>query len=237
MGHPPAFVALAVDSLGKNKLSLSALRPPARPAETYHLKHAGATYEYRPSGAPSRTTPGWTFEFSARQMHLRSHFAGGNPPPPVVLSFNSYLNHATLLGHINDDGGVRLPALLHLPDQGTFRINASPANGLTLGSDALRHSESPSPGRPPSGQEGDYVKVTFPAASAGNPDIDYTLKIVAVYPGPRELARDSHFDGFRRNWLNIFQLNPQLRALANNSSSDACAFTLFEYSIRRKVAS
>ena len=103
----PAFVALAVDSLGKNKLSLSALRPPARPAETYHLKHVGATYEYRPSGAPSRTTPGWTFEFSARQMHLRSHFAGGNPPPPVVLSFNSYLNHATLLGHINDDGGVR----------------------------------------------------------------------------------------------------------------------------------
>jgi len=74
------------------------------------------------------------------------------------------------------------------------------------------------------------VKVTFPAASAGMPDIDYTLEVVAIYPGPPELARDSRFDGFRRNWLNIFQLNPRLRVLANHAASDPCAFTVFEYS-------
>jgi hypothetical protein len=228
--NQPTFLALAVDSLGKNKLSLSALRPPAEPGEAYQLNHVGSRYEYRPSGTPNQTPPTWTFEFSARQIRLRSHFAGGNPPPPFELSFNSYLNHATLLGHINDDGSIRLPALLHLPDLGTFRIAASPAKGSTLGYDALRHSESPSPGKPPSASEGDYVKVTFPAASVGTPDIDYTLEVVAIYPGSPELERDSRFDGFRRSWLNIFQLNPQLRALANNSSSDACAFTLFEYS-------
>ena len=226
----PAFVALAVDSLGKNKLSVSALRPPVGVAETYQLNQVGSTYEYRPLGTPNRIPPEWTFEFSPRQIRLHAHFAGGNPPPPFVLSFNSYLNHATLLGHIDNDGSVRLPALLHLPDLGTFRITASGAKGLTLGYDALRHSESPSPGQPPSAAEGDYVKVTFPAASASTADIDYTLEIVAIYPGSPELARDSRFDGFRRNWLNIFQLNPEIRALANNSSSDACAFTLFEYS-------
>jgi Bacterial alpha-L-rhamnosidase 6 hairpin glycosidase domain len=226
----PAFVALAVDSLGKNKLSVSALRPPARPEGMYQLSHAGSKYEYRPSGTPTRTPAQWTFEFSDRQIRLHSHFAGGNPPPPFVLSFNSYLNHVTLLGHINNDGSVRLPALLHLPDLGTFRITAIPSEGLTLGYDALRHSESPSPNSPPSAREGDYVKVTFSPASASRPDIDYTLEVVAIYPGPPELARDPRFDGFRRNWLSIFQLNPQLRALANNSSSDACAFTLFEYS-------
>ena len=226
----PAFVALTVDSLGKNKLRLSALRPPARPEGTYELHRAGSTFEYRPSGTRTPTPPGWTFEFSARQMHLRSHFAGGNPPPPLVLNFNSYLNHATLLGFINDDGSVRLPALLHLPDQGTFRITSSPAKGMALGYDALRHSEDPSPSRPSSKQEGDYVKVTFSAASAGMPDIDYTLEVVAIYPGPPELAGDSRFDGFRRNWLNIFQLNPRLRVLANHAASDPCAFTVFEYS-------
>jgi hypothetical protein len=163
-------------------------------------------------------------------MHLRSHFAGGNPPPPLVLNFNPYLNHATLLGLINDDGSVRLPALLHLPDQGTFRITSSPAQGLALGYDALRHADNPSPSKPTSKQAEDYVKVTFPAASAGMPDIDYTLEVVAIYPGPPELARDSRFDGFRRNWLNIFQLNPRLRVLANHAASDPCAFTVFEYS-------
>ncbi|MGA2658143.1 MAG: hypothetical protein ABSH34_11565 [Verrucomicrobiota bacterium] len=30
--------------------------------------------------------------------------------------------------------------------------------------------------------------------------------------------------------LNMFQVNPRLQMLANNASSDACSFTLFEYS-------
>ena len=38
------------------------------------------------------------------------------------------------------------------------------------------------------------------------------------------------YDGFRRDWLNIFQVNPRLQMLANNASSDPCAFTLYEYS-------
>jgi hypothetical protein len=62
------------------------------------------------------------------------------------------------------------------------------------------------------------------------PQLDYTLEVVAIHPGSPELVRDPRFDGFRRNWLNIFQLNPRLRVLANHAASDACAFTLFEYS-------
>jgi hypothetical protein len=226
----PALVTLAVDSLGKNKLSASSLRPPAKPDTTYELSRSGSKYEYRPSGLPARSAPAWTFRFSARQIHLHSHFSAGNPPPPLVLNFNYYLNHATLLGHINDDGSVPLPALLHLPDLGTFRITSGSTKSLALGYDALRHSGSPSPNSPPSEKEGDYVKVTFPAATGGTPDIKYTMEVVAIYPGSPALARDARFDGFRRNWLNIFQLNPRLRTLANNASSDPCAFTLYEYS-------
>jgi hypothetical protein len=218
----PAFVALSVDSLGKSKLSVNPLRPPAKADIAYELRQLGTAYEYRRSGMPPGTPPAWAFELAARQIRLRSRFVAGSPPPPLVLNFNPHLNHATLLGLINEDGSVRLPALLHLPDLGTLRITSSVGQKLALGYDALRYVEPE--------QANDYVRVTFPAASAAMPQVDYNLEVVAIHPGSPELARDARFDGFRRNWLNIFQLNPRLRVLANHAASDPCAFTVFEYS-------
>ena len=218
----PAFVALAVDSLGKNKLGVNALRPPAKQGKAYELTRTGDRFEYRPVGAPAGAPPTWSFEFSARRMHLHSSYSGENPPPPLVLNFNPHSNHATLLGLMNDDGSVRLPALLHLPDQGTFQVTSGGGQGLALGYDALRYDEQR--------QADDYVRVTFPAAFAALPQIDYTLQVVTIYPPSPQFERDSRFDGFRRNWLNIFQLNPRLRVLANHAASDPCAFTVFEYS-------
>jgi hypothetical protein len=222
----PGLVALAVDSLGKNKLSVSPLRPPGKAERAYQLRREGNRFEYDAPGASVDAPPAWTFDFSPRQIHLRSRFSEGNPPLPITLDFDSRVNHATLLGLINADGSVRLPAILHLPDLGTFRIASTPATGQALGYDAYRnrgaHDE-------PLGNN-DFVKVTFPAASPTTRQVDYTLDVVEVHPGPRDFARDPRFDGFRRNWLNIFQLNPRLRVLANHASSDPCAFTLFEYS-------
>jgi len=42
---------------------------------------------------------------------------------------------------MNDDGSVRLPALLHLPDQGTPRITTNTANSPAFAYDARRFSE------------------------------------------------------------------------------------------------
>jgi len=222
----PALVALAVDSLGKNKLSVNPLRPPGKAERAYQLWGGGNRFEYRALGESPAAPPAWTFEFSPRQIRLRSRFAEGNPPPPLTLNFDSRVNHATLLGLIQADGSVRLPALLHLPDLGTLRIECTPGTGQALGYDAYRNR---GPHDEPLG-DNDFVKVTFPAASATARQIDYTLDVVEIHPTPRELARDPRIDGFRRNWLNIFQLNPRLRVLANHASSDPCAFTLFEYS-------
>jgi hypothetical protein len=222
----PALVSLAVDSLGKNKLSVNPLRPPAKVGTAYGVRHVGSSFEYRQAAASPGAPPAWTFEFSERQIHLRSHFAGGNPPPPLVLNFNSRINHATLLGIINADSSVRLPAILHLPDLGTFRITAAAGTKPVLGYDALCVRGGQARGL----KENNYVKVTFAAASAGTPDVGYNLEVVAIYPGSPAVASDPRFDGFRRNWLNIFQLSPRLRVLANHAASDPCAFTLYEYS-------
>src|ERR1019366_10466907 len=43
----PALVSLAVDSLGKNKLSANPLRPPAKAEAPYQVRHVGTTLEYR----------------------------------------------------------------------------------------------------------------------------------------------------------------------------------------------
>ncbi len=42
-------------------------------------------------------------------------------------------------------------------------------------------------------------------------------------------ANDPKFDGFRRDYLDIFQQQAEMHVLANHAASDACAFTLYEY--------
>ena len=218
----PAFLVLSVDSLGKGKVGPNLLRTPGASGKTYTLNRAGSKVEYRVADAGPSAKPAWSFEFATREIHLHSSYSKDNPPSPLLLNFDPHINRATLLGLMNDDGSVRLPALLHLPDQGTLRITTNGANSQALAYDALRF---------PKGQrENDYVKVTIPPAAASTPEVDYTLEVAEIHPSAPALARDPRFDGFRRNWLNIFQLNPRRRALANHAASDVCAFTLFEYS-------
>ena len=128
----PRLTALALDSLGKGKLSLNPLRAPAPAKAAYQLRQVNSTFEYRPAGASAATPPIWTFEFSTRHIHLGSRVAGNAVPPPLVLTFDPYFNHATLLGILNADSSVRLPALLHLPDLGTMRITTSTAGVTAL---------------------------------------------------------------------------------------------------------
>ena len=149
-------------------------------------------------------------------MALVSRWTEDDPPEPVELEFDPHLCHATLLGQIDPDGGVRLPALLHLPDQGTFRIAATDWKGEALGYDARRAGVG-------------YVKITFPPATRRRPQVEYRWQVVAIHPRVAAAAGDPRFNGFRRNWLGILQLNPRLRVLANHAGSDSAAFCYYEY--------
>jgi hypothetical protein len=227
----PAFTALAVDSLGTKKLTQNPLRAPAKPGKSYELLRMGRRFEYRPAGAHSGA-PVWSFEFSDRQIKLSSFYSAGNPPPALLLDINPHVSRATLLGLFNDDGSIRLPALLHLPNSGTFRITSSQGESLALGYDAFRHhdEERVNDALLKNERANDFVKVSILGATAATPRVAYTLDVVDIYPGPPQITVDPRFDGFRRDWLNIFQLNPRFRALANHAASDVCAFTVFEYS-------
>jgi len=210
----PNFVSLAVDSLGKNKLQGNVMLPLAPDRAQYAIKRDGDTAEYR---HPGDTTAVWSFTFSEHGIVIRSHYSPDSHPQPLVLSFDPRGSHATLLGLFTDEGEIRLPALLHFPDHGTFRITTN-AEPLTLGYDALRFRDN-------------FVRVTFPAADSHQPEIEYHLDVTAIYPQVPSFGGDPRYDGFRRDFLNILQLNPRRRVLANNEASDAVAFTMFEYSM------
>jgi hypothetical protein len=210
----PNFTALSVDSLGKGKLAVNAMLPLSA-SSRYNVSRNGEMIEYRLPGASG--APAWSFTFNERGMVIHSSYSANNTPQPLVLSFDPIVTHATLLGLLNDQGQMRLPALLHFPDHGTFRITTT-TNGPALGYDAVRGSEN-------------FVRVTFPAASKHETELEYRLEVTAIYPHDPKTDNDPRYDGYRRDFLNILQLSPRRRVLANNAASDAVAFTLFEYSM------
>jgi hypothetical protein len=211
----PGIRQLSVDSLGKNKLEQNLMLPTAAAVSRYEVSRKDRSIEYRVAG--STGDPAWSFELSDRGMVIRSAFSEKHRPTPLVLSFDPTRCHATLLGLISDEGNIRLPALLHFPDYGTFRIT-SPATPSSLGYDAARGREN-------------FVRVTFPPAVSGRRKVEYRLEVTAVYPPDPRIDGDPRYDGYRRNFLNILQINPRYRVLANHAASDPCAFTIFKYSM------
>jgi hypothetical protein len=199
--HTPAFSVFAVDSLGQGKLNQNPVL--AETNVVAGLELDGQTYKL--NGKPV-----WRVTCGERTLTLRSDYVPD--APPFTLTFNQKLNHATLLGLMKPgERQMSLPCVLHLPDMGTLRI----AGGGKLDYDARRRV------RPP------FVRVAFPSATAKQRRVEYRLDVVAIHP---KIGNDPRYDGFRRDWLNIFQVNPRVQMLANNSSSDPCSFTIFEYS-------
>ena len=212
----PGLVAFTVDSLGKNKLDGNVMLPLSKPAATWKASRENQAITY--ALAEAGDAPVWAFEFTERSVLIRSTYSPKVASQPLALSF-TIDSHATLLGLLTDYGAMRLPALLHFPHRGTFRITTA-ANRINLDYDASRNGDK-------------FVRVSFPSANAGQRQIEYRLDVVDIYPeaGRASIESDPLYDGYRRDFLTMLQINPRRRVLANNSASDACAFTLFIYSM------
>jgi len=212
----PQFLRVTVDSLGSGRFpSGELLSPPEVPRPTVGNR-SGEKVEYRGKGQGSSAPARWTFEFREKSIRLISRWSKDDPPEPVVLDFDLRQCHATLLGLVKTEGKIALPAVMHLPDQGSFRITAKGPVEATLDFDARRAI-------------GPFAKVSFPPATKETPQVEYRLDVVAIYPKLPGIENDPRFNGFRRNWLNILQINPRLKVLSNNSASDTCASCIAEY--------
>jgi hypothetical protein len=219
----PEFVSLNVDGLGKGRrganITASDKSVGGYKATVSDLSRARRV-EYRPLAAPNDSPAAWTFEFDGSRIVLTSNWSVAFAASPIVFHFDLKQVHSTVLGVIRKDKLLALPALMHFPGQGSLRLNSSvPDAGLTYSSLRTRNRTN----------YDETAMLSLPAASAEQKRIVYTLDATAIYPHIRGIENDSRFDPFRRNWLNILQLNPNIPALANNTASDTCAFAYYEY--------
>jgi hypothetical protein len=210
----PAFTWFSVDSLGGGELSLNAARTEGRTIGPLVLERgAQGRFSYMGNGPDKKSRPVWEIALTEKEMKLVCRHVGGAPATPLTLTIDQKKNHATLLGLMNRDGSVELPAILHLPDQGTWRVASAQARRL---------------GYEATNRVGD-VKITFAGATRENPVVEYRCEVVSIYPKVAGIEADDRFNGFRRNWLNILQMSPRWLVLANHASSDCCAFCYYEY--------
>lgn len=158
------------------------------------------------------TNPGWRVEAGDRQLRFRSTWSQAQRPAPFVIAIDTRVCYGTLLGVFDQTGAIALPAVLHLPGYGTLRVTSAVAGaavGYTSGSG--------------------WIRVALPAAADANASADYRMEVTTVCPRVAGAEDDPRFDGFRRNWLNVLQLNPNRRVLSNNTNSDTCGFCYYEY--------
>ena len=206
----PAFACFALDSLGQGRVQQNPVLAATNTIAMPGLKLTDRfTYTLNEQ-------PLWQVKCGEKTLTLSSDFVAA--APSLLLEFSQKANHATLLGLMRSSPRrMALPCVLHLPDMGLVRITGSQP-GLMLDYDAQREVKPP------------FVRIAFPPATAQQRHVEYRLEVVAIYPPLPGIEHDARYDGFRRDWLNMFQVNPRIRMLANNSASDPCAFTLFEYS-------
>jgi len=212
-GPYPAFDFFSVDALGRAEPGENPVLLESSPASPLRLERkGGGVFVY---AAPGARRPAWTVRCEDRKIVLESDYASEAESSPFTLTFDQKKNHATLLGLMKaGERRVSLPCVLHMPDRGSVRVSAD-APGAALDYDARRYVKTP------------FVRVEFPAATAARPRVTYTLEVAEIHPALPGIAADRRYDGFRRSFLNIFQINPRVQMLANNASSDAVPFTVF----------
>ena len=220
-----ALRALVFDGLGEAKPGPNALRPPAGNnvyRATRGVQDGRAWVEYRREGTAAEAPPGWRFEIGDSRLRLISEWSPAEKPRPLVFNFDPERCHVTLLGLMDDNGSVRLPAVLHFPNQGSLQITTTARKPVLLGYDATGRRAA---GFGRTQLREDHVSRRQPS----RPRLEYRCQITAISPplGKHEKAPELH--GFQRNWLNGLQLSPRWRRLANNSTSNVCAVCMYEY--------
>ena len=131
----PAITSLSIDGLGKGRFG-----PPARveqsadaPVAVAEQREGWLRYFY-----PNESKAAWSFRCEGDMVVVESGIQQSAPLTPLTLRFRLSEMHATLLGRMVEDGGVKLPAILHLPGLGSIRVTTDSGATTVLGYDASR---------------------------------------------------------------------------------------------------
>ena len=216
----PGFREISTDSLGKEHFTEITVQPPAQPLRATRAIRRGSRVEYRSPDADNSEPPRWAIDISQNEITLKSHWSAADPPEPLVFGARNNVCHITMLGMMQTNRTIQLPAILYFPDQGAVQISAVSGRIKSVGYETLAPGEHRRP---------NIIQITFPGATKENSTVKYSWKIVAIHPAVPGIDSQPHFDGFRRDWLNILQINPQTGVLANNACSTTCAFCYYEY--------
>ena len=213
----PEFSFFSTDSLGRRQFSVNPLlENEEEPHQQFESRVTSNSIAYYLK-IKKQYSPVWECKLQPKTLTIRTRWSKGHTVSAFSISFAQKKNHCTVLGTMPEKKQVKFPCILHFPGMGTFRVHCSDPD-VTLFYDADRHVKDP------------FIKIVMQSANANHPDIAYRFESVAIYPTINAIQDDARFDGFRRNYINIFQMNPRIQAFANNSASDACAFILYQYS-------
>jgi len=215
--NAPEFIALSIDGLGKGRRGANILDAKS---SSSGFKASSSTsgemlrVDYRSNAADKDAAPEWTVEFTRKKIVLTSNWSPGADPVPTTFHFVLPQVHSTVLGIFRGNNLLALPAVMHFPGQGSVRITTNtPGLGLTYQS--TWHQPN--------------ATLMLPGATFEHKRVIYTLDVTAIYPDVPGIDGDPRFDAFRRNWLNILQVNPAYAGLANNTASTSCAFCYYEF--------
>jgi len=207
----PFIQYLSVDALGKGKVDYNPVLFDSNNGTKYELKIISDTKIELYNTECNKIE--WSFVFDTKRFIIKSFSPSFSSANGLKLTVGKRLNHATLLGLMKEENVSKLPALLHLPNMGTFAIRSSNST-INIGYFADRTAENP------------YISISLPSAMNAKDSVDYSFEVVNVYQSFQGVEEPA-FDAYRRNYLNLFQINPKVMGYANNSCSDACSFTLF----------
>ena len=211
---PPFVSYLSVDSLGNGKLEHNPIQwRPAPHGGAYGLAKVSDCGAEIHEGAVLNGAANWTLSFKDREFTVTSNWHKVYEGHGVEFRFAKQEDHATLLGVMEGRNKTKLPAVLHLPDMGSLQVTANLPDVVVDYAASRKEGEN-------------YISVTLPPATEQQGSVQYKFTVAAIYPKFDGVEQDK-YAGFRRDYLNLFQVNPSVRVIANNSCSDACAFTLF----------
>ena len=208
----PYIKFFSVDGLGKRVLTKNTIKWKEDNDNEVVEIHKISDSEVEIHNSGSSNNEGWSFKFEEKKIVITSTYQSQNSLKSIDFIFDKRENHATLLGLMAERNKTHIPAVLHFPDMGTFQIVADQPVEITY--DANRKNKS------------NYISVSLPGADEKRKSISYSLICTTIYPKFPGVEAEK-YEGFRRNYLNLFQINPRLQVIANNSCSDPCAFTLF----------